>query len=538
MTDAATLLKRNSDFRGKRGTWENHWQEIADRILQRQAEFQGTRPAGGKRTAQMMDATAALGLQRFVATTEHMVIPRAQQWHGLKASVAEINDEKGVTEFFEALTKVLFSLRYSPEANFTGQSNEALHSLGAFGTAPMMVTPNLERRGIDYKAVFLGEICFAENKSGIIDTAFREYSLTARQAVQEWSEEQLTEKIRKAAAEKPDTSFKFLSAVFPREDAKPGFIDAKNMPWASFHVAMEEKQIIKESGFRLFPYPVSRYVTAPNEVYGRSPAMTVLPDIKTLNEMERTELTAAHRSAMPPILTRDDGPTANRPKMQPNAINHGGLDEQGRPTMVPFNSGSRVEFSIEKSEQKRRSIDGAFLGDVFRTLTDNPNMTATQVLELTAQRGILMSPTMGRQQTEWLGPQIEIEIDIAFQFGMLPPMPDALLEAQGEYEIEYDSPLTQAVRAQEALSITRSLEMIAPIAEFDPTVLDNVDGDKATRQILDLGGVTSIKRDEDEVAAMRADRAEQQQMRELAEAAPPVAGAVKDLAQAGAAVNG
>ena len=55
-------------------------------------------------------------------------------------------------------------------------------------------------------------------------------------------------------------------------------------------MAFEGRTLISESGFESFPYMVSRYVTAPREVYGRSPAMLALPDIKMINEMSDTRL--------------------------------------------------------------------------------------------------------------------------------------------------------------------------------------------------------------------------------------------------------
>jgi len=55
------LLKRN------RSVWESHWEEIAERILPRSAEFTGERQQGDKRTQKMYDATAALALERFAA---------------------------------------------------------------------------------------------------------------------------------------------------------------------------------------------------------------------------------------------------------------------------------------------------------------------------------------------------------------------------------------------------------------------------------------------------------------------------------------
>jgi hypothetical protein len=49
---------------------------------------------------------------------------------------------------------------------------------------------------------------------------------------------------------------------------------------------------MQEGGYRSFPISASRYEQAPGEVYGRSPAMMVLPALKTLNAEKRMFLKA------------------------------------------------------------------------------------------------------------------------------------------------------------------------------------------------------------------------------------------------------
>ncbi len=52
---------------------------------------------------------------------------------------------------------------------------------------------------------------------------------------------------------------------------------------------------------------LGRYTTGPKEVYGRSPAMTVLPEIKMVNEMSQTVLNAGQKALDPPLLLQEDG---------------------------------------------------------------------------------------------------------------------------------------------------------------------------------------------------------------------------------------
>ena len=99
-------------------------------------------------------------------------------------------------------------------------------------------------------------------------------------------------------------------------------------------------------------------------------------------------------------------------------------------------------------------------------------MTATEVLERTREKGALLAPTTGRQQSKVLGPMIEGELGILARAGALPELPLELQEASGEFDIEYVSPMSRAMRAEETIGILRTLESVQQISAVDPGVLD------------------------------------------------------------------
>src|ERR1700692_2198488 len=106
-------------------------------------------------------------------------------------------------------------------------------------------------------------------------------------------------------------------------------------------------------------------------------------------------------------------------------------------------------------DMERALVNDAFLVTLFQILTESPQMTATEVIERTQEKGILLAPTVGRQQSERLGPQIHRELDVLASQGLLLPMPPALREAKGAYSIVYTSPLSRAMREQEAAGFWR-----------------------------------------------------------------------------------
>lgn len=537
------LLTSFAALKSDRGTWESHWEEIAERVLPRQIGFVGEQTKGEKRTQKVFDSRPMIALERFAAVMDSMLTPRQQIWHNLRTTDESLNRNFNVQDFFYKANHTLFSARYSPKANFSGQNAERWTSVGAFGTGAIF-TDYFAGTGLRYRNTNLKNLYFKENHQGIVDTVFRLFQFTARQAAQFWGEDNLPEKI-KQGLENPNQSnkkFEFLHVVMPRDNFDPERVDARGKPWASYYISVEDKMLMgEEGGYTSFPYSISRYVLAPDEIYGRSPAMSALPDIKMLNEMSKTDIRAVHKLVDPPILLHDDGIMGGgqRVDMRPNALIYGGVDRQGRQLIQPFSTGARVDINEDKMNQRRESIDNAFLVTLFQILVDTPRMTATEALIRAQEKGMLLTPTMGRQQSEALGPLIERELDLLMQNNHLPPLPQELIEANGEYEIVYDSPMSRMQRAEELVGVQRTMELLTPFAQINPEVLDIFDPDELARLTAEVSGVpTPVLRSPDVIDKVRENRRAQDQLATIAGAAQPLAGAIKDVAQANQLLTG
>jgi hypothetical protein len=199
---------------------------------------------------------------------------------------------------------------------------------------------------------------------------------------------------------------------------------------------------------------------------------------------------------------------------------------------MPLPTAPRLDIGLELQEQRRKVINDAFFVTLFQILVDAPQMTATEALIRAQEKGALVAPAMGRQQSELLGPLVERELDILARAGALPPMPDELAEAGGEVRIEYQSPLNRAQRADEGVALLRTLEGLGPLIQADPTVLDRIDPDEAVKVRADVHNLPAkVLRSDAAVAALREARTRQQQQAAVAEAAPGLARAVRDVAE-------
>ena len=462
---------------------------------------------------------------------ESMLTPRTQRWHKLRVVDEDLKEDPQVQAYLDQVTQILFNVRYSPRANFASQANECFMSLGAFGTSSMFIDDQVGH-SIRYRSVSLSELFIAENHQGVIDTVHRRFQLTARQAAQKFGADKLSPRQQAALETSPELPFDFLHAVGPRDQIDGDRKDYRGMPWFSCYVNLDDRNVISEGGYHRMPYAVGRYVTGPKEIYGRSPAMTVLPEIKTVNEMSKTILRAAHKAVDPPLLLQDDG-ALQAFDLRPGALNYGGVNDQGQQVVHPLQSGARLDIGQEMLEQRRRVINDAFLVTLFQILVESPAMTATEAMLRAQEKGALLAPTMGRQQSEFLGPLIERELDILARAGALPPMPDALIERGGIVEVEYQSPLNRAQRSDEGVAILRTLESLGPLAQLDPTVMDVFDPEAVARELADINGVpVKVMRTKEQLEARKEQAASAQQAQQLLAAAPVVSGAARDLAQA------
>jgi hypothetical protein len=529
---AGELIKEFGYMASLRGNWETHWTEIAQRIYPMHANLftsgGNVQAQGEKRNFEIYDSTGIISLQRFGAILDSLLTPRNTFWHQLRADDDTLMRDKATRLWFEDTNNKLFEQRYNATANFASQNQLQYKSLGAYGTGALFIDDlSGAPTGLRYRNIHLGEVFLGENHQGIVDRVCRRFLLTARQAVQMFKE-RCPEDICEVAKKFPERQFQFLHWVRPNDNVEVFRKDYKGMPWSSIYVAVLSRQIVAEGGYKTFPYAISRYEQSPNESYGRSPAMDVLPSIKTLNEQKKTMLKQGHRVVDPVLLAHDDG-VIDAFNMEPGSLNPGGVSKDGRLLVQPLPVGN-VQAGKEFMDDECNLIKDTFLVSIFQILTENPEMTATEVMERTREKGILLAPTIGRQQSEYLGPLIDREIDILARQGIIQPMPKMLKQAKGKYKIVYDSPITRTQKAERVSGALRTIEAFSQYAQMtnDPSLLDTINMKVAGPQIADAYGVPpSWLNTPEEVDRIRGERAKQAQMQTAIQAAPAAAGVMK-----------
>ena len=500
------IIKRLNRLESQKSTWEDHWQEILDYVMPRKAEVTVDYERGQKRTEKLFDSTAIHANTLLAASLQGTLTSASLPWFHLRARNENLNNDRAVQVWLEDCRNRM--LKAFNGSNFNTEVHEFYLDICSTGTA--CIETEETDTGFTFRTLHITEYFISEDRNGKIDTLFRKFEYTARQAMQKFGKDVLSDKIKEAFDNNPDKKFTFVHVVMPAKEYHGSY--KTKLPYLSLYIEKDTKNLVKEGGYNEMPYLVTRWSKASGETYGRSPAYNALPDIKTLNKAVELGLKAWAKAIDPPLLVEDDG-VIGRVKTSP-----AGLTVVRRDGAIkPLNTNARFDVSDMRENELRNAIKQAFFSDQLE-LQQGPQMTATEVQVRYELMQRLLGPTLGRFQTEFLNPLIERCFNILDRQGLLAPAPDSV--AGSSIDIEYVGPLARSQRMEEATAVERLYEMAAQLAQVAPQIMDNIDHDAAIRSRAELLGVPkNIMRGIDEVQQQRQQQAEQQaQMQQMEQA--------------------
>ena len=527
-----SILKRFDRLSAQRQNWETHWQEVADYMMPRKADVTKTRSRGDKRTELIFDSSPLQAVELLAASLHGMLTNPSTPWFSLRFK-DDMENEDEAKEWLESATDTMYAA--FNRSNFQQEIFELYHDLITFGTAAMYIEEDPDDI-LKFSTRHINEIYVAENDKGRIDTVYRKFKISARAAIQQFGSA-VSMKVDTINAKDPYEEIEIVHAVYPRSDFDPKKQDKSNMPFESIYIEYSSGDELSVSGFREFPFVVPRYLKASHEIYGRSPAMTALPDVKMLNEMSKTTIKSAQKQVDPPLLVPDDG------FILPVRTVPGGLNfyrSGTRDRIEPLNIGANTPLGLNMEEQRRNSIRNAFYVNQLM-MQQGPQMTATEVIQRNEEKMRLLGPVLGRLQSELLKPLIDRTFNIILRNNLFPPAPEFL--AGKDIEIEYVSPLAKAQKSTELSSIMRAIEILGSLSNVAP-VFDHINMDKLVRHLADIVGVpqkilkpqNQLNAERQQAEAQQEQMQQMQQLQQVAEAGGKIAPLAKALPEEARAV--
>jgi len=526
MATAEQIITRNSALKSKAQNWRTLWQECADYALPRKGAITTQRVEGQKLTNQIFDTTAGESLGVFAAGLLAHLTPNGEIWARLVSS--EAKPDEALARWFDEESAALMEELHA--SNFYVALHEAFISLGAFGTAAVLLEEGRKHFDFNFSEVVPGSFAIAEDNEGVVDTVFREWKWTARQAAQQWGEEKLGPKLRKILdsdnGRDIDREFTFLHAVFPRKagEVREGIVEAKFRRFASVYVSVEDRHIIEEGGYYEMPYAVCRLLTSSGEVYGRGPISEVMPDIKLVNLVIRDMLLAIEKALNPPAIVAED--SGVRLDLRPGGVTTwDATNPANKPEFLQVPA--RIDVSEEWVRQTRERIQRACFVDMFHMLNRpevaNKEKTATEVNAMMQEKMPSFSPVFAQVTQEFLSPLIQRAFAMRVRSGRAsaPPM-QIVDEESASYKVTFAGRIAQEIKASQDQGSMQVINLAGILAQIDPSVLQVVNWQNRFRSMARNWGLpVEDIRSEEEVAeimqaqaqaAEEARQAEQMQM--------------------------
>jgi hypothetical protein len=245
----------------------------------------------------------------------------------------------------------------------------------------------------------------------------------------------------KRGKDEPDCEIELLQTVVPNADYdSQKKLDGQGKRFKSCTYLKEREaadaETLSEKGFQTFPWVTPRWSKATGEVYGRSPAMKCLADVKMINEMMKETIRAQQKATNPPLLVPDDGIIGSL-KLFPGGLNLLSFWFNGD-FIKPLESGGNLQLTYEMMDDVRKRIRDSFYIDQLQ-LQDGPQMTATEVMQRTEEKIRLLGPLLGRQHSELLRPLIERVYEISGAAWPFPVAPQILAGEKIRREVPLDA---------------------------------------------------------------------------------------------------
>ncbi|PJB71425.1 MAG: phage tail protein [Alphaproteobacteria bacterium CG_4_9_14_3_um_filter_47_13] len=430
--DLSALAQCYEMARAKRGNWEQLWQEAYEYALPQQNSFafgNGKR-AGSGRHDNLYDATALDAAEQLAASLLGNLTPPWSQWFGLKPG-PDLNARET-----EALAPVLEQAGKTMQAhfdrsNFIVEMHQCYLDLVVGGTAALAFEE--EEPGalsaFKFTAIPLGDIVLEEGINGTLSGSFRTLGLTLSQIKARYPLAEIPSSILQEGIQDAQRKFGVRESILPNEK---GAFDFKACLTES-----TQPVLLQEGRFPRSPMIAFRWLKAPGEIYGRSPVMKALPDIKTANKV--VELILKNASiAVTGIWQADDDGVLNPAniELKPGSIIPKAVGSKG---LTPLDMPGRFDISQLILQDLRARIRHALLTDRLGPI-GGARMTATEVLERSAEMALLLGATYGRLQSELMTPLIQRAFNILRRRG---EVPDINLDGR-LVQLDYRAPLARA----------------------------------------------------------------------------------------------
>ena len=503
------LLTRKTALWTERSSFDMHWWEIAQYQRPRGGRFTRTDVnRGTKRHGNIYDNTAIFAHRTLQAGLMSGMTSPARPWFRFSLADKDLIEFASVKAWLFQVAEM--ARRVFASSNTYNALHQCYGELGAFGTWANVVRPDFDNV-IHHYPMTVGEYAISTNDKGKVDTLVRDFQMTVGQLVKQFGRENCSVAVQNLYDRGTfDAWVPTMHYTMPRQDYDRTKRDGKNMPFASiyFEQGREGDELLGEGGFKNFPALCPRWDIVGNDIYGHSPGMDCLGDVKQLQHEQLRKSQAIDYQVNPPLQI----PTQYRDqasKRMPGGVMFVDATGPGGGVRSAYEVNLNLQHLGLDIEDTRNRIRQAYYADLFLMLANDSRSgtTATEIAERHEEKLLVLGPVLERLHDELLSPLIDITFERMMSAGILPPPPPEM--AGMDLNIEFISTLAQAQRAVASAGTDRLLGTVSSIVAIWPEVRHKINAMQIVDDYADMFGVNpKIVLPDDQ--ALAADQAEKQ----------------------------
>lgn len=540
-----------SQLENERSTFMSHWRDLSDYILPRRSRFYTSDVnKGDRRNQKIIDSTATLAARTLRSGMMSGITSPARPWFKLTTPDPDLAEFATVKDWLHKVQRIMNTSFL--KSNLYNVLPVLYGDLGTFGTAPIIIEEEFSGNIFHVESFPVGSYMVSKNRWGVVDTFVREFRLTVRQVIEhfgyspeskgiDWSV--MSDQVKNLWDQgQTEQWIEITHVIKPNEDYDKKKLESRFKKYVSCYYEkgfggnatsgydMTDGKILKESGYDYFPVLCPRWEVTGEDVYGTAcPGMDALGDIKQLQMLEKRSLEAIEKMIRPPMIA----PVALKNQSMsilPGDVTYADVRDGMQGIRPAHEINYRIQEAEMKNDQVRTRIRKAYFEDLFLMLanSDRRQITAREIDERHEEKLLALGPVLEQLNQDLLDPLIDIAFDMHLRQKLLPPPPEELNGV--DLKVEYVSIMAESQKLIGITGLERFTNYAGQVAQFDPEVLMKIKSENLLDNYADIVSIApNILRTDEEVQAMKAQRAQAQQQQMMMEQIKAGASAAKDL---------
>jgi len=413
--------------------------------------FQNLSP-GQRRDTRILDSTAEDSLDEAASRVKSFVTPDFLEWALLTIGNEHPPEVKESLEIQESL-KEISTLMFDEInlSNYSVQSGEAFKDW-LIGTAAMEIRENVSdgESILNFHTQNQQLIAYEEGPLGNIENTFKFREIAARGVKEAYPGGDFSQNVLSSIKDNPGSMIKFQE-----------FTMRVNGDYFSIVLEKDSEQVVwSEFQGRHNPVVTFRYAVMADEIRGRGPAISQLPNARTLNKIQEFALQKAALDLSGMYTAVDDG-VMNPHTMQiaPGIVIPVSSNAATSPSLLRLDTGSDLNLTLFVVERIQSAIKRGLFNDL-RDPTD-PVLTLGEVLLEAQKIQQRTGSAFSRLFAEGLVPMLNRVLEIMIRRGRIPSIP--AINGR-EIGVKFTSPLARAQDLSELESLQLAINTTAAIA--------------------------------------------------------------------------